>query len=34
MGINEIIWGKYIELMKDLNLRADKEGKSSEKFGR
>lgn len=33
MGINEIIWGKYRELMKDLNLRADKEGKSSEKFG-
>lgn len=32
MGINEIIWGKYIELKKDLNLRADKEGKSSEKF--
>ncbi|MDE3400064.1 MAG: hypothetical protein PWK00_03430, partial [Coxiella burnetii] len=33
MGINEIIWGKYRELMKDLNLRADKEGKSSEEFG-
>lgn len=33
MGINEIIWGKYLELMKGLNLRADKEGKSLEKFG-
>lgn len=33
MGINEIIWGKYIELMKGLNLTADKEGKSLERFG-
>lgn len=33
MGINEIIWGKYIELMKGLNLMADKEGKSLERYG-
>jgi len=33
MGINEIIWGKYLKLMKGLNLRADKEGKSLEKCG-
>lgn len=32
IGIDEINWRKYTELMKGLNLRADKEEKPSEEL--